>query len=68
MEQVKKERLFLSVEKKIVLRKKIDEFAKMHGVREYMADLFIDEVRMSDDEANAHLRERAMLMGLMEWK
>jgi len=65
VEQVKKERLFLSEEKKIVLRKKIDEFAKMHKVPEYMADLFINEVRASDDEANAELRRKAELMGLM---
>lgn len=61
----KNERLFLSTEKRIVLRKKIDEFAKFHNVPEYMADLFIDEVRLSYDEANKHLRDRAELMGLM---
>ena len=65
MDQVKKERLFLSEEKKIILRKKIDEFAKMHKVPDYMADLFINEVRVSDDEANAELRRKAELMGLM---
>ncbi len=65
MDQVKKERLFLSEEKKIILRKKIDEFAKVHKVPEYMADLFINEVRASDDEANAELRRKAELMGLM---
>lgn len=65
MDQVKKERLFLSEEKKIILRKKIEEFAKMHKVPGYMADLFINEVRASDDEANAELRRKAELMGLM---
>ena len=62
-----KKRLFLSAEKKIVLREKIEKFSKMHGVRDYMAELFIDEVRMSDDEANEELRKKAKLMGLMEW-
>lgn len=61
----KKERLFLSVDRRIVLRKKIDEFARIHNVPEYMADLFIDEVRLSEDEANKHLRDRAELMRLM---
>ena len=68
MEQVKKseKRLYLSPEKAIILRDKIKDFAKHHGVREYMAELFINEVRLSTDEANAHLRERAQIMGLME--
>lgn len=65
MEQVKKERFFLSVEKKIILRKKIDDFAKDHNVPSHMADLFIDEVRASDDDANKHLRLEAVLRGLM---
>lgn len=65
MDQVKKERLFLSEEKKIILRKKIEEFTKMHKVPDCMADLFINEVRASDDEANAELRRKAELMGLM---
>ena len=37
----------------------------MHKVPDYMADLFINEVRVSDDEANAELRRKAELMGLM---
>ena len=61
----KKKRLFLSVEKRIVLRGKIDEFARIHKVPEYMADLFINEVMDSEDDANAHLREKAVLLGLM---
>ena len=61
----KKERLFLSLERRIVLRKKIDDFAKLHGVPEFMADLFIDEVRLSDDDLNDELKVKATLMGLM---
>jgi hypothetical protein len=66
LEELKSEkRLFLSAEKRIVLRDKIEKFAKMHNVPMYMANLFIDEVRMSNDEANKHLREKAELIGLM---
>ena len=65
MEQVKGERLFLSVEKRIILRKKIDDFARLYSIPDYMADLFINEVRLSEDEANKDLRYKASLMGLM---
>lgn len=65
MDNMKKKYVVLSPERTIALRKRINEFAKIHNVPEYMAVLFINEVRMSDDEANRNLREKAELMGLM---
>ena len=55
----------LSPERQVVLREKILEFARAHNIPDYMADLFINEVRLTTDEANKDLREKAKLLGLM---
>ena len=36
---------------------------KMH----YMGELLLSEIRKSTDTHNEHLRERAKMLGLMEW-
>jgi hypothetical protein len=33
----------------------------------YLGELFISEIRSSQDSANEHLRQRAKMLGLMEW-
>jgi hypothetical protein len=62
------EREFQDKNQKKIYQDKLDNLARSCGWAPemfYMAELLLNEIRKSDDEANAHLRERAKLLGLM---
>ena len=59
------EKLHLSESEKSELKKKMKQLTDASGLPEYMGELFLTEIKLSIDEANAHLRERARLLGLM---
>ena len=46
-------------------KKKLKQLTDASNLPEYMGELFLSEIRLSTDEANAHLRDRAKLLGLM---
>jgi hypothetical protein len=54
-------------ESKIMLdqyKYKLRELTKASNLPEYMGGLFLQEIILSTDEANRHLRERVVLLGL----
>lgn len=60
------EKLHLSDEEKMMLKSKMKQLTEASNLPEYMGELFLTEIKLSTDEANAHLRERARLLGLMK--
>ena len=59
------DKLNLTDAEKLELKKKLKQLTDASKLPEYMGDLFLEEIKLSTDEANAHLRERARLLGLM---
>lgn len=65
------ERLFLDGQRKkdlaFKMKQLLNESNKSLGkpLPGYMAELFLNEIKLSTDEANGHLRDRAKLLGLM---
>lgn len=61
-----KDRIFKSNESKKEFKKKLKELTDSCNLPQHMGELFLREIILSDDEANSHLRERAVLLGLAE--
>ena len=59
------ERLFASKKDKINLKQRLKQLTDESKLPEYMGELFLNEIRLSTDEANRHLRERAKILGLI---
>jgi hypothetical protein len=54
-------------ESKIMLSQyehKLKQLTKASNLPDYMGGLLLQEIILSDDEANKHLRERAVYLGL----
>jgi len=54
-------------ESKIVLsqyKQKLKQLTDRSNLPEYMGELLLNEILLSEDEANKHLRERVVLLGL----
>lgn len=60
------ERIFASKIDKNELKNKLKQLTDASKLPESMGELFLNEIRLSKDEANAHLRERARLLRLMD--
>ena len=59
------ERIFSNSQDKKELKKKLKQLTDASNLPESMGELFLNEIRLSTDEANEHLRERARLLRLM---
>lgn len=61
------ERMFLDHKKASELKLKIKQLADSceYRVPDHMEELLLNEIRLSTDSANEHLRERARLLGLI---
>lgn len=59
------ERLFSSKKDKIDIKAKLKQLTDASKLPEYMGELLLNEIRLSTDEENRHLRERAKLLGLL---
>lgn len=46
-------------------KKKLRQLTDASNLPAYMGELFLTEIKLSTDQANAHLRERAKLLGLI---
>lgn len=46
-------------------KEKLDELCDASNLDRKMGELFLLEIKLSTDEANKHLRERAVLLGLL---
>lgn len=46
-------------------KRKLKQLTDASGLPAYMGELFLTEIKLSTDEANAHLRDRAKLLGLI---
>jgi len=49
----------------VSVKTKLKQLTDASGLPESMGELFLNEIKLSTDEANRHLRERAKLLGLM---
>ena len=58
------ERKFMNKAKKLDRKQKIKALAEYSKLDPKMGELFLTEIKLSTDEANAHLRERVKLLGL----
>jgi hypothetical protein len=59
------ERLFASGKDKADLKQKLKQLTDESKLPEYIGELFLAEIRLSTDEANRHLRQRAKWLKLM---
>lgn len=59
------EREFMSKEQIDEYKINLKQLTDASKLPESMGELFLNEIRLSTDEANAHLRERAKILGLM---
>jgi hypothetical protein len=59
------ERVFMDSASKKDLKVRLKRLTDASGLPEYMGELLLTEIKLSTDEANRHLRERAKLLGLM---
>lgn len=58
-------RVFQDTASKKDLKLRLKRLTDASGLPEYMGELLLSELKLSTDEANRHLRERARLLGLM---
>jgi hypothetical protein len=59
------ERVFQSEQEVKTRKEKIAQLAKASNLPEHMGELLLSEIRLSTDDTNKQLRERAELLGLM---
>lgn len=59
------QREFTSKEQIADYKLKLKQLTDESGLPQIMGELFLNEIKLSSDSANAHLRERAKLLGLM---
>lgn len=64
--KILRNRMFKSEEAKRELTAKLRQLTDASNLPEYMGELFLSEIIESEDEANKHLRERVVLLGLGE--
>ena len=59
------ERIFSSPKDKGELKKKLKQLTDASKIDPSLGELFLNEISLSTNDANKHLRERAKLLGLM---
>ncbi len=59
------ERMYKSPKAAAELKEKLKKLTDASGLKEYQGKLFLNEIELSTDERNEHLRERAKLLGLL---
>lgn len=61
----KSERVFTSKERKKKIKLKLKELIDLYNLPEYMGEMFLFELKNSNDKANQQARDRAKLLGLI---
>lgn len=59
------DRLYVDKKENSEFAKKLKQLTDASSLPAYLGELLLTEIRLSTDEANLHLRERAKILGLM---